>query len=68
MGYCAGKPIEKRNIFCFYLKLFYKSNKPQFLCYYLWVARDLQALLVFCQHPAWYITSVNPQKLRFIAK
>ena len=53
VGYCAGKPIEKKNIFCFYLKLVYKSNK-------LHAAHDLQALLVFSQHPVSFLTPVNP--------
>ena len=30
-------------------------------------ARDLQAFLVFSQHPAWFITLVNPSKVWSIA-
>ena len=30
-------------------------------------ARDLQAFLVFSQHPAWVITAVNPWKVCSIA-
>ena len=34
--------------------VYYLSNKPHFS------ARDLQAFLVFSEHPKWVITSVNP--------
>ena len=65
---CAGKLIEN-------LKLFYISNRPHFLWVYwrdsplgmlgeheknLLITRDLQAFLVFSQHPKWAITPVNP--------
>ena len=65
MVYCAGKLIQN-------LKLFYLSNRPHFLWVYwrnnpleklvndLPSARDLQAFLVFSQHPVRVITLVNP--------
>ena len=31
------------------------------------LARDLQAFLMFSQHPAWFITPVNPLKVWSIA-
>ena len=59
MVYYAGKLVGN-------LKLFYKRNRPHFLWVYrvithLGSARDLQAFLVFSQHPASrVITPVNP--------
>ena len=66
MVYCAGKLIEN-------LKLFYESNRPHFLWVYrhdntlvmlgehskMPLARDLQAFLMFSQHPVWVITPLN---------
>ena len=72
MVYCADKLIENSLL----LKvILYKSNRPLFygftgvithlgtrekLVNHAPSARDLQAFLVFFQHPAWVITPVNP--------
>ena len=73
MVYCAGKLIENLKLFYKsdrpHFLWVYRRDNP------LWMlgeqsleklvnhepsARDLQAFLVFSQHPAWVITPVNP--------
>ena len=51
MAYCAGKPMEKSRVFWIILEELlekFVNHSP--------VARDLQILLVFYQHPAWFIS------------
>ena len=45
------------------IKPIYAIIKLEKLVNHLPAARDLQAFLVFSQHPAWVITPVNPQKV-----
>ena len=56
MGYCASKPMEISRV----SELLYKSNRPQVsleeFVNYSPAARDLQILLMFFQHPAWFIS------------
>ena len=72
MVYCAGKLIENLKLFyksnrTHFLRV-YRHDKPTWdvgrtlekLVNHSHSACDLQAFLVFSQHPKWVITPVNP--------
>ena len=59
VGYCAGKPKEESRVFC-KPDVGYRAGKPKeesrVFVNHSPVARGLKILLVFYQHPAWFIS------------